>query len=102
MDKIWYRNPSKLEVIGRCGGMKKPNDHAEPTKVERLKKNNVCPFQYWIALYIIDYSSNVCFQAMWLMLQEEKPEDFVISMNEAHSVKEFVEAAFKKVDIDIV
>ena len=25
MDKIWYRNPSKLEVIGRCG--------AEPTKV---------------------------------------------------------------------
>jgi len=35
MDKIWYTNPSKSEVIGRCGGMKKPNDHAEPTKVER-------------------------------------------------------------------
>ena len=33
MDKIWYRNPSKLEVIGRCGGDgKTPNDHAEPTK----------------------------------------------------------------------
>jgi len=23
MDKIWYRNPSKLEVIGRCGGDEK-------------------------------------------------------------------------------
>ena len=28
-------NPSKLEVIGRCDGMKKPNDHAEPTKSMR-------------------------------------------------------------------
>ena len=39
MDKIWYRNPSKSEVIGRCGGEEKPIDQAEPTKVERLKKN---------------------------------------------------------------
>ena len=35
MDKIWYRNPLKSEVIGRGGGMKKPNGHAQPTKVER-------------------------------------------------------------------
>ena len=35
MDKIWYRNPSKSEVIGRCGGDEKPNDHAETKKVER-------------------------------------------------------------------
>ena len=37
MDKIWYRNPSKWEVIGRCVGDEKTNDHAEPTKVERKK-----------------------------------------------------------------
>ena len=37
MDKIWYRNPSKSEVIGRCGGDEKTNDHAEATKVERYK-----------------------------------------------------------------
>ena len=37
MDKIWYRNPSKSEVIGLCGGDEKTNDHAEPTKVECLK-----------------------------------------------------------------
>lgn len=36
------------------------------------------------------------------MLQKDTPEDFVISMGEAHSVREFVEKAFKVVDIDIV
>jgi len=35
MDKIWYRNHSKSEVIGRCVGMKQPNDQAETTKVKR-------------------------------------------------------------------
>ena len=34
MDKIWYRNPSKSEFIGLVARMKKPNDHAELTKVE--------------------------------------------------------------------
>ena len=41
MDEIWYRNPSKLEVIVRCGGMKKTIDHAETTKVERLQKRSL-------------------------------------------------------------
>jgi len=34
-------------------------------------------------------------EAMWLMLQQEKPEDYVLSTNEYHSVREFVEKAFK-------
>jgi GDPmannose 4,6-dehydratase len=38
-------------------------------------------------------------EAMWLMLQEEKPEDFVIATGEAHSVKEFVQLAFEAVGI---
>jgi GDPmannose 4,6-dehydratase len=33
-------------------------------------------------------------KAMYLMLQQEKPEDFVIATGETHSVREFVEAAF--------
>ena len=33
--KSGIENPSKSEVIGRCGGDEKTNDHAEPTKVER-------------------------------------------------------------------
>lgn len=34
-------------------------------------------------------------EAMWLMLQQDKPDDYVISTGENHSVKEFVEIAFK-------
>ncbi|XP_014218908.1 GDP-mannose 4,6 dehydratase [Copidosoma floridanum] len=33
-------------------------------------------------------------EAMWLMLQQEKPDDYVIATGETHSVREFVEAAF--------
>jgi GDPmannose 4,6-dehydratase len=33
-------------------------------------------------------------QAMWMMLQQEKPEDFVVGTGETHSVREFVEQAF--------
>jgi GDPmannose 4,6-dehydratase len=32
--------------------------------------------------------------AMWLMLQHEKPDDYVVATGETHSVREFVEAAF--------
>ncbi len=39
-------------------------------------------------------------EAMWLMLQQEKPDDYVIATGENHSVKEFVELAFKTVGID--
>ena len=39
--------------------------------------------------------------AMWLMLQQDKPEDFVIATGESHSVREFLEKAFKEVGIEI-
>ncbi len=39
--------------------------------------------------------------AMWLMLQQDKPDDYVIATNETRTVREFVEIAFKKVDIEI-
>ena len=41
-------------------------------------------------------------QAMWLMLQQDKPEDFVIATGEAHSVREFVALAFQEVGTEIV
>ncbi len=40
-------------------------------------------------------------EAMWLMLQQDEPEDYVISTGETHSVREFTELAFKEVGIDI-
>jgi GDPmannose 4,6-dehydratase len=39
-------------------------------------------------------------EAMWLMLQQDKPDDYVIATGETHSVKEFVDAAFASVDLD--
>lgn len=39
-------------------------------------------------------------QAMWLMLQQEEPEDFVIATGETHSVEEFLQEAFGCVDLD--
>ncbi len=39
-------------------------------------------------------------EAMWLMLQQDEPEDFVISLDERHSVREFAELAFSKMGLD--
>jgi len=39
--------------------------------------------------------------AMWLMLQQEKPEDFVIATGETHSVQEFVDEAFKVAGMEL-
>ena len=39
-------------------------------------------------------------EAMYLMLQQEKPDDYVVGTGENHSVKEFVELAFKYIGID--
>lgn len=39
---------------------------------------------------------------MWLMLQQETPDDFVLATNEYHSVREFVELAFKQKNIEII
>lgn len=39
-------------------------------------------------------------EVMWLMLQQDQPEDFVIATGESHSVREFVEEAFSYVDLD--
>ncbi len=39
-------------------------------------------------------------EAMWLMLQQDKADDFVISTSETHTVKEWVETTFKCLDLD--
>ena len=39
-------------------------------------------------------------RAMWLMLQQDEPEDYVIATGETHSIKEFVEIAFGHADLD--
>jgi GDPmannose 4,6-dehydratase len=39
-------------------------------------------------------------EAMWLMLQQDHPDSYVVSTNETHSVREFCEVAFAHVDLD--
>jgi GDPmannose 4,6-dehydratase len=39
-------------------------------------------------------------EAMWLMLQQDQPDDFVIATGETHSVREFAEMVFKKLNLD--
>jgi GDPmannose 4,6-dehydratase len=37
---------------------------------------------------------------MWLMLQQDKPDDYVVATGETHSVSEFLEEAFRHVGLD--
>jgi GDPmannose 4,6-dehydratase len=62
-------------------------------KQEKLELGNLEPKRDWG--FAGDYV-----EAMWLMLQQEKPDDYVIATGENHSVKEFVEEAFKAVGIE--
>ena len=39
-------------------------------------------------------------EAMWLMLQQDRPEDYVIATGETHSVREFAEKVFARLDLD--
>ena len=39
-------------------------------------------------------------EAMWLMLQQDKPDDYVIATNETHTVREFLEETFVCLDMD--
>lgn len=40
-------------------------------------------------------------KAMWLMLQQDKPDDYVIATGESHSVREFTELAFQEIGVEI-
>tara|TARA_B100000029_G_scaffold301281_1_gene294189 strand:- start:47256 stop:48287 length:1032 start_codon:yes stop_codon:yes gene_type:complete len=40
-------------------------------------------------------------RGMWLMLQQDKPRDYVLATGETNSVKDFVDIAFKELDLDL-
>lgn len=62
-------------------------------KQDRLKLGNLEAKRDWG--YAKEYV-----EAMWMMLQQDKPNDYVIGTGETHSVREFVQAAFSVVDLD--
>jgi GDPmannose 4,6-dehydratase len=61
---------------------------------EKLYLGNLSALRDWG--YAKDYV-----ECMWLMLQYEKPEDFVVATGEAHSVREFCTLAFKYAGIEL-
>jgi len=62
-------------------------------KIDKIYLGNLDAKRDWG--YASDYV-----EAMWLMLQQPTPEDFVIATGETHSVREFLEEAFSYVNLD--
>ena len=61
--------------------------------IDKLRLGNLDAQRDWG--YAGDYV-----KAMWLMLQQDKPDDYVIATGETHTVREFVKAAFDCVGLD--
>jgi GDPmannose 4,6-dehydratase len=63
-------------------------------KQEKLYLGNLSSLRDWG--YAKDYV-----ECMWMILQHDKPEDFVIATGEQHSVREFCELAFRRAGIEL-
>jgi len=57
---------------------------------DKIILGNLDSFRDW------GYAPDYC-EAMWLMLQQDTPDDYVISTGETHSIREFLDAAFKNI-----
>lgn len=62
-------------------------------KLKKLSMGNLSAERDWG--YAKDYV-----EAMWMMLQAKKPDDFVIATNECHTVKELLEVAFSRAGLN--
>jgi GDPmannose 4,6-dehydratase len=62
-------------------------------KQDHIELGNLDPKRDWG--YAGDYV-----EGMWLMLQQDKPDDYVLATGETHTIGEFLELAFKEVGID--
>jgi len=59
----------------------------------KLRLGNLDAYRDW------GYAGDYC-EAMWMMLQQDCPDDYVICTGETHSIREFLTIAFKEVGID--
>jgi GDPmannose 4,6-dehydratase len=64
-------------------------------KMEKLYMGNLDAKRDWG--YAKDYV-----EGMWLMLQQDKPDDYVLATNETHTVREFIEESFRIAHIDLI
>ena len=59
---------------------------------DKITLGNLDSYRDW------GYSPDYC-EAMWLMLQQDTPDDYVIATGETHSIREFLDVAFKHIGI---
>jgi len=59
----------------------------------KLRLGNLDSYRDW------GYAGDYC-EAMWMMLQQDEPDDYVICTGETHSIREFLDIAFKEIGID--
>lgn len=106
------RNYREAYGVFTCNGIL--FNHESPLRGETFvtRKITLAACRYKMGLQSILYLGNLdakrdwgyakdYVEAMWLMLQQEQPEDFVIATGETHSVREFVELAYKELGIEI-
>ena len=77
------------------------------SNIARIKKeieNNqvITPFELGNIYSIRDWSDSEDFvEAVWIMLNQEKPREYVLSSNEIHTVKEFIDLTCKYADLEV-
>tara|TARA_Y100000004_G_C8917738_1_gene413911 strand:- start:917 stop:1504 length:588 start_codon:yes stop_codon:yes gene_type:complete len=59
---------------------------------DKIMLGNLDSYRDW------GYAPDYC-EAMWLMLQQDVPDDYVIATNETHSIRDFLDSAFKHIGI---
>ena len=60
---------------------------------DKIMLGNLDSYRDW------GYAPDYC-EAMWLMLQQDKPDDYVISTGDTHSIREFLDVSFKHIGIE--
>lgn len=63
------------------------------SRISKLRLGNLEAFRDWG--YAGDYV-----EAMWLMLQQDKPDDYVVCTGETHTIREFLDVAFNRIGIE--
>lgn len=85
----WEKRNKAYIVNNECLSSLSDDDNIFP----KLRLGNLDSYRDWG--HAEDYV-----QAMWLMLQADKPDDYVVATGETHSVREFLELAFNEIKIN--
>lgn len=110
---LWItRNYKESYWIFACNGIL--FNHESPRRWETFVTRKITRWVAQISLWLLDtiYLGNLdalrdrwhakdYIEGMWLMLQQEKPDDYVLATWKIYTVRQFVELSFQEVDIEI-